>query len=325
MRILRSPLFRAIRTIFQIPQMRKGIAILPIVRRQLRETTSQVEDAVVSVCRNFNGIASRAREAVRESATLMDGASASKEATVEGAIETSRQTIASLLDGLERAASLSTLAVSSMEEVSRTVTGMEDLLAQVERIAFSNKLIALNAKIEAVHVGALGSGFEVVADEISRQADRSTDLVGGITDHIHTMRGRINSAADELRQFLAEGRQKLDQGHNQADSALKVLLSLHQRTRDSLERATSENSRLANDIAAAVVGLQFQDRMKQRIEHVIEALEHLEHAINGSGSDVLAAVQSSYTMAAEREAHDWAAAETTSSKPVAEEMKVELF
>jgi methyl-accepting chemotaxis protein len=325
MRIPQYPIVRAIRRIFRIRQIREGMAILPIVRRQLQETTSQVEDAVVSVCNNFTAIASRAREAVTESATLLDGVTASESATVEGAIETSRQTIGSLLEGMERAARLSTLAISSMEEVSRTVTGMEELLAQVQRIAFTNKLIALNAKIEAVHVGELGSGFEVVADEISRQADRSTELVGGITDHIQTMRGRMNSSAEDLRQFLAEGREKLDQGRDQAESALEILLCLHQRTRDSLERATNQNSRLAGDIAAAIVGLQFQDRMKQRVEHVIEALEKLEHAMNGSGSDVLGAVHSSYTMAAEREAHGRTAVQTASSTPVAEEMEVELF
>ena len=47
--------------------------------------------------------------------------------------------------------------------------GIESLLSEFQKIAFSNKLVALNARIEAVHVGQLGRGFEVVADEISRQ------------------------------------------------------------------------------------------------------------------------------------------------------------
>jgi methyl-accepting chemotaxis protein len=275
--------------------------------------------------REFHGIAARAREAVTESTTLMEGQTSLQGATVEGAIDTSRQTIAALLERLERATRLSALAVSSMEEVSRTVGGIEDLLGEVHRIAFTNKVIALNAKIEAVHVGELGSGFEVVADEISRQAERSTELVSGITCHIQTMRVRVDSAVGDLREFLAEGRQKLDQSHNEAESALTVLLQLHQRTTDSLHRKTEENSRLASDIAAAVVGLQFQDRVKQRVEHVIEALEKMEHAIAGSGSDLLADVRASYTMESEREAHGSATNQTISAASETREMEVEVF
>jgi methyl-accepting chemotaxis protein len=313
------------RKIFRRPRIRECLAVLPIVRTQLQETSRQVEDAVVAVCGNFTGIAGRAREAVAESTTLLDGQPSEGSATVESSIETSRRTISSLLDRMERATKLSALAASSMEDVSKTVTGIEDLLAQVQRIAFTNKLVALNAKIEAVHVGELGSGFEVVADEISRQADRSTELVGGITGRIQEMRGRVDSAAGDLREFVAEGRQKLDESRDEAESALGMLLSLHQRTRDSLERKTQENSRLAGDIASAVMGLQFQDRVKQRIEHVVEALEKLENAMSGSGADVLAGVHSSYTMESERAAHNRAANQASLPMQEAEEMEVELF
>jgi methyl-accepting chemotaxis protein len=316
---------RAIRRISRRTDIRECLSVLPVLRTQLQETSRQVEDAVVSVCANFTGMAARARETVNSATTLLDGAGAGQNATVESSLETSRRTIASLLERLERATKLSALAVSRMEEVSRSVTGIEELLSQVQRIAFTNKLVALNAKIEAVHVGELGSGFEVVADEISRQAERSTELAGGISVHIQDMRGRVDSAAGDLREFLAEGRQKLDQSRNEAENALTMLWSLHQRTCESLERNTQENSRLAGDIANAVVGLQFQDRVKQRLEHVVEALEKVESVMGGSGSGLLAGVQSSYTMESERIAHNQAAHQTDVPTPQAAEMEVELF
>jgi methyl-accepting chemotaxis protein len=323
----------AIRKIFRRPDIGECLDVLAVIRKQLQETSRQVEESVVSVCGNFTGIAARASEAVAQSATLLDGQPSSQATTVESSIETSRRTIGALLERMERATKVSAVAVASMEEVSRTVTGIEELLGQVQRIAFTNKLVALNAKIEAVHVGELGVGFEVVADEISRQAGRSTELADGISSRIQAMRGRVDSAAGELRDFLAEGRQKLDESHNEAESALTMLWSLHQQTRDSLERNTQENSRLAGDIASAVMGLQFQDRVKQRVEHVVEALESVERVLAGSrqpaadgpGSDLLAGVHSSYTMQSERDAHNLAANQTSSLAAGPAEMEVELF
>jgi methyl-accepting chemotaxis protein len=170
----------------------------------------------------------------------------------------------------------------------------------------------------------LGSGFEVVADEISRQAEHSNDLASGVSEHIQKMRGRMDSAAGKLRAFLAEGRQELDASRGQAEGALSMLLALHQRTRDSLARVTEESSHLAGDVAAAVVGLQFQDRVKQRIEHVVEALRKLEDVHESSAADLLDGVNSSYTMESERTAHQRAAGQST-SPPLEAEMEVELF
>jgi methyl-accepting chemotaxis protein len=339
MKLLRNRFAGAIRRIFRRPNIRECLDVLAVIRKQLLETSRQVEESVVGVCGNFTGIAARAREAVAESATFLDGQPSSQSTTVESSIETSRRTIAALLERMERATKVSAVAVASMEEVAKTVTGIEELLGQVQRIAFTNKLVALNAKIEAVHVGELGAGFEVVADEISRQADRSTELADGISSRIQEMRGRVDRAAGELRNFMAESCQKLDESHHEADGALTMLLSLHQQTRDSLDRNTQENSRLAGDIASAVMGLQFQDRVKQRVEHVVEALESVERVLAGtrqpvpegsdSGSDLLAGVHSSYTMQSERDAHNLAtnlAANRTAS-PAEEpaEMEVELF
>lgn len=321
----RKRFLAAFRRLFVWRRVNQALAVLPVIRQQLHETNRQVEEAVVNVCSNFTGIAARAREAVTESGSLLESHNTRQGATVESAIEASRHTIASLLDRLEQANKLSALAVAGMDEVSSAVTGIEQLLGQIQRIAFTNKLVALNAKIEAVHVGELGSGFEVVADEISRQAQRSTELAGGITDHIQTMRDRVDTAAGNLRDFLAESREKLDQSRGESERALTVLLSLHHRTRESLQRKVEENARLANDIAAAVVGLQFQDRVKQRVEHVIEGLEKLEKAIGGVDSDVLADVHSSYTMESERQAHRAATSQPESPATEPTDMEVELF
>jgi methyl-accepting chemotaxis protein len=323
MRQLRKFLCRHVRGLFR-RRGRDCSTVLPVIRTQLQETSRQVEEAVVGICGNFTGIAARARSAVAENSKLLDGHSTGQDATVEGAIETSRRTIADLLERMERASKLSAAAVARMEEVSQTVAGIEDLLGQIQRIAFANKLVALNAKIEAVHVGDLGSGFEVVADEISRQSERSTELVGGVSDRIQKMRERVVSAAGDLREFLAEDRDRVEECQQEAERALTMLLSLHCRMRESLEHSASENSRLAGDISSAVMGLQFQDRVKQRLDHVVEALEKLERG-RGSAAELLDVVHSSYTMESERVAHHLAAGQAAPQPVDPGDMEVELF
>ena len=299
---------------WRFPDVAGARAVLPVLSAQLAEMARHVEQSVVAVCGSFNEIATRARKAVAQTAELLGGDREEHNATVGRSIETSRVAIAGLLEALERSAGISAMAVSRMERVEQSVSSVESMLAEVGKIAFSNKLLALNAKIEAVHVGMLGSGFEIVADEISRQAHRSDELADGIGDCIQEMRATVRSGAAELRAFVSEDRDKLNRSRADAEAALNLLWSLHQRGRDSLAMMATENARLADEIAGVVVGLQFQDRVSQLVTHVTEALEKVERNLGGTvrpshgpadpkpeaGNSLVAQVRDSYTMESER-------------------------
>jgi hypothetical protein len=80
-----------------------------------------------------------------------------------------------------------------------------------------------------------------------------------------------------------------------------------------------------------VEGLQFQDRLSQRIGHVIEGLAAMESALSGhavdagTGSAVLQELQKSYTMHSERAAHGGAGVATGEAAAEPDTGDVELF
>ncbi|HLK65811.1 MAG TPA: methyl-accepting chemotaxis protein [Bryobacteraceae bacterium] len=312
-------LFGLIRTVirrirWRLADVAGTAAVLPVLRAQLREVAQNVEESVVQVCGNFTGMADRARKTVEKAREMLGGGMQDGDASVERSIEASRATIGALLDRLEHSGRVSSLVVARMEEVEQAVAGVESLLAELQKIAFSNKLVALNAKIESVHVGRLGAGFEVVADEISRQGDRSNGLAETIGERVREMRSRVKAAALDLRTLATGNQEKLIASRVDAEGALNVLQSVHLRARDSLEMMSRENSRLAEEISGAVMGLQFQDRTSQRIAHVVDALEKVEQCLGGSSETIpgsldaptsaqtmLEHVRGGYTMESERE------------------------
>jgi methyl-accepting chemotaxis protein len=287
----------------------------------------------LGVCANFQNIADRSSETVAKAAEMLGGEQECG-ATVAQSVETSRATISGLLERMERAGRISAMAITRMEEVEHAVQGMESLLAEVQKIAFTNKVIALNAKIEAVHVGALGVGFEVVAEEITRQAERTNELTEGIASRIQETRDRVHSATGDLKEFVAQDRTRSEESRRTAEAALQVLFSVHRNASDSVAMMTSENSRLRDEISQAVVNLQFQDRFGQRVAHVAEALEKMERVLaqparspagttGDSGNSLLEDVQAAYSMHDERVAH--ARFADAAAHSTADAMEVELF
>jgi methyl-accepting chemotaxis protein len=336
---LRRLLTRLAGLLFPRRRLRRDIeecvAALPVLRAQIREAAQHVEAAVTLVCGNFQSIADRSHGAVAKAAEMM-GSGQAGGGSVEESIETSRATISLLLQRLEHAGHISSLAIARMEEIEQSVKGMESLLEEVQKISFANKIVALNAKIEAVHVGAIGAGFEVVAEEVSRQAERTGGLTEGIASRIQETRDRAHSAAGKLKEFVADDMAQTEDSRNAAHSALQVLAASHRNACESVGLMTSENTRLREEISQAIMNLQFQDRFGQRVAHVADALEKMQamlgrqgpsFALTGgdSGNSLLEDVHSSYSMNDERMAHSRCENGTAVHPPAAGQMEVELF
>ncbi len=74
---------------------------------------------------------------------------------------------------------------SASEEVSQSI----DI---IKGIAKKTNLLAMNASIEAAHAGSSGKGFSVVAEEIRRLAESSSESSQGIVGRINEMIGLID-------------------------------------------------------------------------------------------------------------------------------------
>lgn len=79
-------------------------------------------------------------------------------------------------------------AVTVMENAMESASSISDMVEEVEFMADQTRLLALNAAIEAARAGEHGRGVAVVADEVTKLANRS------------------GQAATRIREMTDEGR-----------------------------------------------------------------------------------------------------------------------
>jgi methyl-accepting chemotaxis protein len=276
---------------------------------QLRQTSTQIEESVVGVCDSFQGIAARARATVARATGLLghDGQSSPDKQSFEGLIQACSGTLVKVMNTTAEAGEISRRAVERIQEMEKASQQISDAVSQLDQITSSNRMLAFNARIEAVHAGDAGVGFSVVAVELAAQTAKSRMVTAHVSELTVSLRGLAESTLQDLRSMNEQGSERVEQCRQEVDASLRDLQAAHNKMAEMLNGMTEEGTRLASDIGSAVRGLQFQDRVSQRIAHVVADLETLSARLVmnvGNVTNGVAAADegfSAYTMREERE------------------------
>jgi methyl-accepting chemotaxis protein len=170
-----------------------------------------------------------------------------------------------------------------IENLAGEVRALTPLIKIITSIAQQTSLLALNAEIEAARAGSAGRGFSVVAFEVRKLSVLTTKAAADIAE-------KINATCKKVDTEMAEAQASLQE--HQSDSAMSHLIA----DLGEMQEDFSKNGKLllevivevdanyeqsVNRLSQALGHIQFQDVMRQRMEHVREALgemrDHMQY------------------------------------------------
>lgn len=160
--------------------------------------------------------------------------------------------------------------IRELDGASRGLLGLADV---VEKIARQTNLLSLNAAIEAARAGPAGAGFSVVAGEVRRLSAESGEMGKQIGEQVRSFGAQVNATMRDATTQSDQDRNALDINEERVRSVIhrvdEAVESLSARAEST--RAVSQSIR--TEVESLMVAFQFQDRVNQIIDQVINAFD----------------------------------------------------
>jgi methyl-accepting chemotaxis protein len=209
-----------------------------------------------------------------------------------------------------------------IQGLTREVLALTPMIKVITSIARQSQMLALNAEIEAARAGSAGRSFAVVALEVRKMAALTAKAAAEIAQ-------KINSTCDRANRELSEAQAAMEH-HEKADVMAGLMEHLAETQRKFIGNEQAMRAMIAEldanyqenvlGLGRAMCHIQFQDVMRQRLEHVQSALlemrDHMER-LNERAADtswdgkvdptfrsLLAAHLDSYSMASQTVTHN---------------------
>jgi methyl-accepting chemotaxis protein len=220
----------------------------------LSAQTEQVVTAMTEVSQTIMDMAKNATQAADASKSASQTATKGKEI-----VDTTVEDMMHIAQTVQEAA-------KTIEELGRSSAQIGEIVTVINSIADQTNLLALNAAIEAARAGEQGRGFAVVADEVRKLAERTSQATKDITERIQG----IQQAAAESVDAMKRGSDEVDKGVGRAKEASSSM--------DTIVGASNNAMDMVQRIAAAT------EQQSAATEQVTQSMESISNIARQSAA-----------------------------------------
>jgi methyl-accepting chemotaxis protein len=254
---------------------------IDVMHDQIGDSLAESESEVMKVIEQINYLNERSNRQRERIAQSIQSGKALTEATHLRA-ESNKQIVAALEMQMEQQTRELRGVFEHVQSMATEVRALTPLIKIITSIAQQTSLLALNAEIEAARAGTAGRGFAVVAFEVRKLSVSSTKAAADIAAKINTTCARVDRQMSEAQASLQQHESSEAMSHMVSDLSgmQKEFNKNSQLLLDVITEVDENYAENVQRLSQALGHIQFQDVMRQRMEHVQEALTEMrEHLL----------------------------------------------
>lgn len=172
-------------------------------------------------------------------------------------------------------------AITMLYSLDNSLANLALIEKNINEIANINnkaKYLSLNATIEAVRAGDLGSSFQVVANEVSELSRETQILSVNMHKQISTIKVSLNESLEMLKNFAQMDISEHILAKENLDQIIKNLLTNNQKIIDCIYNADVAHKESTEITTKFMQELKFYNEFKSNLEIIIETLINLKNS-----------------------------------------------
>ena len=245
-----------------VAQLQESSQRIEMLSTQMASTTEQLSQSTQEQSQAASSMAASVEEMsvsisqVSDSAReVNETANKSNATSAEG-----RTTIQSLVKADTDASGSVGTAAEQIRQLSNLSGQISSIVSVIRDIADQTNLLALNAAIEAARAGEQGRGFAVVADEVRKLAERTTQSTQEIGGMIQQVQGVTQTAVTSMENVVKE---------------MSSLIDLSGKAGGAIDEIANQSSQVQNIIAGITEAMREQTAASQEIARRVETIAQM--------------------------------------------------
>lgn len=202
-----------------------------------------------------------------------------------------------ILNNMKKSILISSDVITKLSEKSKNIA---NITTTISDISGQTNLLALNASIEAARAGENGKGFSVVADEVKKLAEQSSNSSEEISTEICEVQTQISEAFKTMQEsinFMKQGTASMDSistiFHKISEQIEKVksvssnvseiaqtLLNQNQNIYQAISNTSAASEEMAANTESAEESVNNQEKVFLKLKTASKELENISISLN---------------------------------------------